>query len=135
MDRTAAPHPTSDRIGKAVAWLVSFILVWGMVFLMMHLTLYGHKGRDSRTENCLKEVVVYAYSGDQPSHHPGISMSHFGPTFHCLNLRDFCPILRAVRAMLSKKDRLLQEICWTIPMDTLLDANRRRMVSCSRIDH
>jgi hypothetical protein len=34
------PHPASDRIGTAVAWLVSFILVWGMVFLMMHLTLY-----------------------------------------------------------------------------------------------
>ena len=33
-------NPTSDRIGKAIAWLVSFILVWGMVFLMMHLTLY-----------------------------------------------------------------------------------------------
>ena len=33
-------HPLSDRIGKAIAWLVSFILVWGMVFLMMHLTLY-----------------------------------------------------------------------------------------------
>ena len=33
-------HPLSDRIGKAIAWLVSFILVWGMIFLMMHLTLY-----------------------------------------------------------------------------------------------
>jgi hypothetical protein len=33
-------RPLSDRIGKAIAWLVSFILVWGMVFLMMHLTLY-----------------------------------------------------------------------------------------------
>jgi hypothetical protein len=33
-------RPTSERIGKAIAWLVSFILVWGMVFLMMHLTLY-----------------------------------------------------------------------------------------------
>jgi hypothetical protein len=33
-------RPASERIGKAIAWLVSFILVWGMVFLMMHLTLY-----------------------------------------------------------------------------------------------
>ena len=33
-------HPLSDRIGKAIAWLFSFLLVWGMVFLMLHLTLY-----------------------------------------------------------------------------------------------
>jgi hypothetical protein len=30
----------SDRIGKGAAFLVSFVLVWGMVFLMLHLTLY-----------------------------------------------------------------------------------------------
>jgi len=28
----------------------------------------------------------------------------FRAHFHCLNLRDFCPILRAVREMLSKKE-------------------------------
>jgi hypothetical protein len=33
-------NPVSDRIGKSIAWLVSFILVWGIVFLMLHLTLY-----------------------------------------------------------------------------------------------
>jgi hypothetical protein len=33
-------NPLSDRIGKALAWLLSFILLWGMVFLMLHLTLY-----------------------------------------------------------------------------------------------
>jgi len=29
-----------QRVGNAAAWLVSFLLVWGMVFLMFHLTLY-----------------------------------------------------------------------------------------------
>jgi hypothetical protein len=28
------------KVGKAAAWLFSFVLVWGMVFLMLHLTLY-----------------------------------------------------------------------------------------------
>lgn len=28
------------EIGKAVAWTVSVVLIWGMVFLMLHLTLY-----------------------------------------------------------------------------------------------
>jgi hypothetical protein len=30
----------SAKVGKTAAWLVSFVLVWGMVFLMLHLTLY-----------------------------------------------------------------------------------------------
>ncbi|MFY9579045.1 MAG: hypothetical protein WAQ33_06950 [Gaiellaceae bacterium] len=29
-----------ERVSNAAAWLVSFLLVWGMVFLMLHLTLY-----------------------------------------------------------------------------------------------
>lgn len=29
-----------QRVSQAAAWLVSFLLVWGMVFLMLHLTLY-----------------------------------------------------------------------------------------------
>jgi hypothetical protein len=28
------------KVGKTAAWLLSFVLVWGMVFLMLHLTLY-----------------------------------------------------------------------------------------------
>jgi hypothetical protein len=28
------------RAGRAGAWLLSFVLLWGMVFLMLHLTLY-----------------------------------------------------------------------------------------------
>ena len=26
--------------GKAVGWLLSFVLLWGMVFLLLHLTFY-----------------------------------------------------------------------------------------------
>ncbi len=33
-------NPARNRLGKALAWLVTFILIWGMVFLMLHLTLY-----------------------------------------------------------------------------------------------
>jgi len=33
-------HPWLERIGKAAAWTLSFLLVWGMVFLMLHLTFY-----------------------------------------------------------------------------------------------
>jgi hypothetical protein len=38
----ARPRRTegAERLGHAVAWLLSFLLVWGMVFLMLHLTLY-----------------------------------------------------------------------------------------------
>ena len=30
----------SDHLGKAVGWLLSFVLLWGMVFLLLHLTFY-----------------------------------------------------------------------------------------------
>jgi hypothetical protein len=30
----------SDHAGKAVGWLLSFVLLWGMVFLLLHLTFY-----------------------------------------------------------------------------------------------
>jgi hypothetical protein len=33
-------NPWAERIGKAAAWSLSFLLVWGMVFLMLHLTFY-----------------------------------------------------------------------------------------------
>ena len=29
-----------DRIGRGAAWIVGFVLVWGMAFLLLHLTLY-----------------------------------------------------------------------------------------------
>jgi hypothetical protein len=29
-----------DHVGKAAAWALSFVLVWGMVFLLLHLTFY-----------------------------------------------------------------------------------------------
>ena len=28
------------KVGRGAAWLVGFVLVWGMVFLLLHLTLY-----------------------------------------------------------------------------------------------
>ena len=34
------PSEFWNRVGKSAAWLVSFLLLWGMVFLMLHLTLY-----------------------------------------------------------------------------------------------
>jgi hypothetical protein len=33
-------HAWVQRVGTTAAWLLSFLLVWGMVFLMLHLTLY-----------------------------------------------------------------------------------------------
>jgi hypothetical protein len=30
----------SDHLGKPVGWLLSFVLLWGMVFLLLHLTFY-----------------------------------------------------------------------------------------------
>ncbi len=29
-----------DHVGQAAAWFLSFVLVWGMVFLLLHLTFY-----------------------------------------------------------------------------------------------
>jgi hypothetical protein len=29
-----------QQVLKSVAWLLSFLLIWGMVFLMLHLTFY-----------------------------------------------------------------------------------------------
>jgi hypothetical protein len=29
-----------NHVGTAAAWLLSFVLVWGMVFLLLHLTFY-----------------------------------------------------------------------------------------------
>jgi hypothetical protein len=34
------PGAVRMRIGKGLAWLVSFVLLWGLVFLLIHLTLY-----------------------------------------------------------------------------------------------
>jgi hypothetical protein len=33
-------HEWAQRAGNAAAWLFSFVLVWGMAFLTLHLTLY-----------------------------------------------------------------------------------------------
>jgi hypothetical protein len=33
-------HQWAERLGHALAWLLTLLLVWGMVFLMLHLTLY-----------------------------------------------------------------------------------------------
>ncbi len=30
----------SQHLGRAVGWLMSFVLLWGMVFLLLHLTFY-----------------------------------------------------------------------------------------------
>ena len=34
------PSLRYEDLGKALAWLLSFVLVWGFVFLLFHLVFY-----------------------------------------------------------------------------------------------